>query len=76
MAKGKKGSDTKALTAHAREVMQRRLEQLAAHGYVAMRKGQWQLTEKGLRCLIACAEPPMPKPPPPRYLTRHDIVDR
>lgn len=76
MAKRKKGSAAKAMTAHALEVMEQRLEQLAAHGYVEMRKGHWELTEKGLCCLIACAEPPMPKPMPPRYLTRHDIVDR
>ena len=44
------------------DIIQKRLEQLAAHGYVEMRKGQWELTEKGLCCLIACAEPPMPEP--------------
>jgi len=76
MARGKKGGGAKALPAHAVELMQRRLEQLAAHGYVEMRKGQWELTEKGQCCLIACAELPMPKPIPSRYLTRHDIVDR
>ncbi len=76
MAKRKKGTGAKAMAAPVLEVIQQRFEQLAAHGYVEMRKGQWELTEKGLCCLIACAEPPMPKPLPPRYLTRHDIVDR
>lgn len=72
----RKGTGAKAIAAPVLDIIQKRLEQLAAHGYVEMRKGQWELTEKGLCRLIACAEPPMPKPMPPRYLTRHDILDR
>ena len=58
----RKGTGAKAMAAPVLDIIQKRLELLAAHGYVEMRKGQWELTEKGLCCLIACAEPPMPEP--------------
>jgi hypothetical protein len=42
---------------------QRRIIQLANWGYVVLdpKAGRWYLTEKGWRCLSACAEPPIEK---------------
>ena len=38
----------------------KRIRELAEDGYIVFSKfGRWRVTEKGLTCLIACAERPV-----------------
>ena len=51
-------------------IIQKRILELHRDGYLAALRGQWTLTDKGLRTLCAAAEPPLPKPTSPRYAGR------
>ncbi len=48
------------------KIVEHRIKELRDHGYIKLPPlpaKHWMLTDKGWRCLFACADPPRQKPP-------------